>query len=54
LLASEPADDSKFSASKTNLERRLAFQKQEEFFRNWLEQLKAKSKIEINKDVFKS
>jgi len=54
LLASEPADDSKFSASKTNLERRLAFQKQEEFFRNWLEQLKAKSNIEINKDVFKS
>jgi peptidyl-prolyl cis-trans isomerase D len=54
LLASEPADDSKFSASKANLEKRLAFQKQEEFFRNWLEQLKAKSKIEINKDIFKS
>jgi parvulin-like peptidyl-prolyl isomerase len=54
LLASEPADESKFSSSKANLERRLAFQKQEEFFRNWLEQLKAKSKIDINSDVFKS
>jgi len=54
LLASELADDSKFSSSKANLERRLAFQKQEEFFRNWLEQLKAKSKIEINKDIFKN
>jgi len=54
LLASEPADDSKFSSSKANLERRLALQKQEEFFSNWLEQLKAKSKIEINKDIFKS
>ncbi len=51
LAALEHADKSKFSAVKQNLERRLTYQKQEEFFRNWLQQLRAKAKIEINKEV---
>ncbi len=51
LAASEHADKNKFSAMKKNLERRLIYQKQEEFFQNWLNQLRAKAKIEINKDL---
>ena len=54
LLASESADLSKFPSVKKNLERRLLYQKQEEFFRNWVEQLKAKAKIEINKQALRS
>jgi peptidyl-prolyl cis-trans isomerase D len=51
LSAVEHADKNKFPAVKKNLERRLVSQKQEEFFKNWLSQLRAKAKIEINKDL---
>jgi len=51
LSALEPADQSKFQSVKKNLQRRLVYQKQEEFFQNWLQQLRAKAKIEINKDL---
>ena len=51
LSASEPADQNKFSSVKKDLEKRLLYQKQEEFFQNWLQQLQATAKIEINKDV---
>lgn len=53
LIAREPADESKFLSAKKELERRLVYQKQEQFFRTWLEQLRAKAKIEINPDVLK-
>lgn len=51
LLSSEPADRSKFESVKKNLERRLIYQKQEEFFKNWLQHLRSRAKIEINKEV---
>jgi peptidyl-prolyl cis-trans isomerase D len=51
LAALEHADKSKFAALKKDLERRLTYQKQEEFFQSWLQQLRAKAKIEINKDL---
>ncbi|MDP2970324.1 MAG: peptidyl-prolyl cis-trans isomerase, partial [Deltaproteobacteria bacterium] len=51
LLASEPADRNKFQSVKKNLEKRLTYQKQEEFFRNWLQHLRSKAKVDINKDV---
>ena len=47
----EPADQSKFPSVKKDLQKRLIYQKQEEFFQNWLQQLRAKAKIDINKDV---
>jgi hypothetical protein len=50
LAALEHADKTKFAAVKKNLEKRLIYQKQEEFFQNWLQQLRAKAKIEINKE----
>jgi len=53
LSAVEPADQGKFPSAKQNLERRLAAQKQEGFFRNWLEQLKSGAKIDKNKDIVK-
>ena len=51
LSGYEPADQSKFQSVKKNLEKRLSYQKQEEALQNWLEQLKAKAKIEINKEL---
>ena len=51
LSSLEPADQSKFSSVKMDLQKRLIYQKQEEFLQNWLQQLRAKAKIEINKDV---
>jgi peptidyl-prolyl cis-trans isomerase D len=51
LSAVEQADMNKFSAAKKNLESRLIYQKQEEFFQNWLQQLRASAKIEINKEL---
>ena len=51
LSALEHADKNKFQAAKKNLEKRLIYQKQEEFFNNWLQQLRAQSKIEINKEL---
>lgn len=51
LLSSEPADRNKFDSAKKSLERRLIYQKQEEFFKNWLQHLRAKAKVEINKEA---
>jgi len=51
LSAVEPADQSKFSSIKKDLQKRLILQKQEEFLQNWLQQLRAKAKIEINKEL---
>jgi peptidyl-prolyl cis-trans isomerase D len=51
LLTSEPADQSKFSSLKANLEKQMIYQKGDEFYRTWLQQLRAKAKIGINKDV---
>jgi peptidyl-prolyl cis-trans isomerase D len=51
LLSSEPADRNKFPSVKKNLGNRLINQKQEEYFRNWLGQLRSKAKIDINKDL---
>jgi peptidyl-prolyl cis-trans isomerase D len=53
LSAVEPADQGKFQPAKQNLERRLTAQKQEGFFRNWLEHLKSGAKIDKNKDIVK-
>jgi peptidyl-prolyl cis-trans isomerase D len=53
LSAHEPADQSKFQSVKKNLEKRLSYQKQEEAFQNWLEQLEKKAKIDKNKDILK-
>ncbi len=47
----EAPDPEKFSSQKKGLERRLVYQRQEEFFRNWLQQLRAKAKVEINKEI---
>lgn len=51
LLNTEPADQNKFESMKKNLEKRLTYMKQEEFFKNWLQHLRSKAKIEINKEV---
>lgn len=51
LLSSEPADRNKFESVKKNLEKRLTYQKQEEFFKNWVQHLRSNAKIEINKEV---
>lgn len=51
LLASEPADKGKFQSVKKNLEKRLVYQKQEEVFRNWLQDLRSKAKVDINKEI---
>jgi peptidyl-prolyl cis-trans isomerase D len=53
LSGYEPADQSKFQSVKKNLEKRLRNQKQEEAFQNWVEQLRSKAKININKDILK-
>jgi len=51
LIALEPADQSKFQSVKKSFERRLIYQKQEEFYQSWLSQLRSKAKIEINKEL---
>lgn len=51
LSASEPADPKNFEAVRKNLEKRLTYQRQEEFFRNWLQHLRSRANIEINKEV---
>jgi peptidyl-prolyl cis-trans isomerase D len=53
LSGHEPADQNKFQSVKENLKKRLIYQKQEESFQNWLEQLRSKAKIDINKDLTK-
>jgi peptidyl-prolyl cis-trans isomerase D len=51
LSGTEPADQTKFQSVKKDLQRRLILQKQEEFLQNWLQQLRAKAKIDINKAI---
>ena len=51
LSAAEPADQNKLPPVKKDLERRLIYQKGEEFFQNWLLQLRTKAKIDINKEA---
>ncbi|MGA2468042.1 MAG: SurA N-terminal domain-containing protein [Thermodesulfobacteriota bacterium] len=51
LSGLEPADQSKFPSVKKDLQKRIIYQKQGEFFQNWLQQLRAKAKIDINKEV---
>jgi len=51
LIAREPADEGKFSSAKQDLERRLSYQKQEQFFKSWLERLRQNATIEMNKDI---
>ncbi|MDH4220667.1 MAG: SurA N-terminal domain-containing protein [Candidatus Aminicenantes bacterium] len=53
LSGHEPADQNKFQSVKGNLKKRLIYQKQEESFQHWLEQLRSKAKIDINKDLTK-
>jgi peptidyl-prolyl cis-trans isomerase D len=51
LSAMEHADQTKFSSVEKDLKNRLINQKQEELLQNWLQQLRAKAKIDINKDI---
>ncbi len=51
LSAAETADQNKLPPVKKDLETRLIYQKGEEFFQNWLLQLRAKAKIDINKEA---
>jgi peptidyl-prolyl cis-trans isomerase D len=53
LSGYEPADQSKFQSLKKSLEKRLRDQKQGEAFQNWVDQLRSKAKIDINKDLMK-
>jgi len=53
LSAHEPADQSKFLSVKKNLEKRLSYQKQEEAYQSWIQQLEKKAKIDKNKDILK-
>jgi len=53
LLSRQPADESKFPSARKDLEKRLVYQKEEQFFKNWLDQLKAKAKIDINPSATK-
>ncbi len=53
LSGYEPADQSKFQSVKKNLEKRLSYQKQEEALQNWIDQLRAKAKIDKNPDILK-
>jgi hypothetical protein len=54
LIGREPADETKFPSAKQDLERRLAYQKQEQFFKSWLDRLRQNAQIEMNKDIEKS
>jgi peptidyl-prolyl cis-trans isomerase D len=54
LLTVEPADQKRFPEMSKTIEQRLSSLKQEEFFQRWLDQLKTKAKIDINKDILKS
>ena len=54
LLALDPADQTKFTSVKKDLEKRLRYQKQEEFFENWLKELRAKAKIDKNQEILKA
>jgi peptidyl-prolyl cis-trans isomerase D len=54
LLDLEPADQSKFPTIKNDLEKRLRYQKQIEFFESWLKALRAKANVEINQEILKT
>lgn len=47
----EPADPNRFPSVRKNLEKRVVYQKQEEFFQTWLKELRKKAKIEINQKM---
>jgi peptidyl-prolyl cis-trans isomerase D len=51
LASLQPADQSKFPSMKKNLEQRLMYQKQEEAYQNWLDHLRTKAEIDINKEL---
>jgi len=51
LLDLEPADPNRFLSIKKNLEKRVIYQKQEEFFQTWLKDLRKKAKIEVNQKM---
>lgn len=51
LLGTEPADQNKFLSMRGNLEKRLMNQKGEEFYNNWLQQLRTKAEVDINKEI---
>jgi viroplasmin and RNaseH domain-containing protein len=51
LLAFKLADQNQFQSVKNTLENKLINQKQEEYFQNWLSQLRSKAKIDINKEL---
>jgi hypothetical protein len=53
LSGYQPADQTKFLSVKENLEKKLRNQKQEEAFQSWIDQLRSKAKIDINKDLMK-
>ena len=54
LVAVDPADPNRFPGVKKELERRLVYQRQEEFFQSWLTRLRENAKIEINQEVLRS
>ena len=54
LAGLEPADQAKFAATKNELERRLQYQKQEEFFQSFINQLRKRAKVDINKNLASS
>ncbi len=54
LSSTEPADQTRFAAAEKGVEARLINQKQEEFFQNWIKELRSRAKIDINPDVVKS
>jgi hypothetical protein len=54
LSSAEQADQKRFPEMSKSIEQRLTNLKQEEFYQNWLSQLRSKAKIDINKDIFKS
>lgn len=47
----EPADPNRFPSISKNLEKRVLYQKQEEFLQTWLKDLRRKAKIEINQKM---
>ena len=52
-LSRRACGSNKFGSLQKDLEKRLNSQKQEEFFQNWIAQLKSKATIDINQDVLK-
>ncbi len=53
LQGSQAPDMGPFPSLKKDLESRLTYQKQDEFFQNWLAQLKTRAKIDISQEARK-